>query len=50
METITIYVNQNGTSDASTLAEAFALAKNAPADSAVEIHIAAGTYKENVQI
>jgi len=50
METITIYVNQNGTKDASTLAEAFALAKNAPADSAVEIHIAAGTYKEKLDL
>jgi len=50
METITIYVNQNGTKDASTLSEAFALAKNAPANSAVEIYIAAGTYKEKLDL
>ena len=35
METITIFVNQNGTKDASTLAEAFTLSMNAPANSAV---------------
>lgn len=50
METKTIYVNQNGTKDVSTLAEAFALAKEIPADFAVEIRIAAGTYKEKLDL
>ena len=50
METKTIYVNQNGTKDASTLTEAFVLAQNLPADFAVEIYIAAGTYKEKLDL
>jgi len=48
METITIYVNPNGTKDAATISEAFTLAMAVPAESAVEIHIAAGTYKEKL--
>ena len=50
MEIKTIYVNQNGTKDASTLTEAFALAQAVPADTAVEIYIAAGTYKEKLDL
>lgn len=50
METKTIYVHQNGTKDAATLSEAFALIKDIPADFAVEIHIAAGTYKEKLDL
>ena len=50
MKTKTIYVNQNGTQDASTLTEAFALAQAVPTDIAVEIHIAAGTYKEKLDL
>jgi len=50
METKTIYVNPNGTKDAATLAEAFALAMQIPKDFAVEIYIAAGTYKEKLDL
>lgn len=50
MDTKLIYVNQNGTGDAGTLAEAFALAMQTPADLAVEIHIAAGTYHEKLDL
>ena len=50
MEIKTITVNQNGTKDAATLAEAFALALQTPAEIAVEIHIAAGTYKEKLDL
>lgn len=50
MEIKTIYVNQDGTKDASTLAEAFALTQNIPADFAVEVHIAAGTYIEKLDL
>ena len=50
METITIYVNPNGTKDAATISEAFTLAMAAPAESAVEIHLAAGTYKEKLDL
>jgi len=50
METKTIYVNQNGTKDAITLADAFALAQEVPSDLAVEIHIAAGTYNEKLAL
>jgi len=48
METITIYVNPTGTKDAATISEAFTLAMAVPAESAVEIHLAAGTYKEKL--
>ena len=50
METRHIYVNQNGTKDASTLAEAFSIALAIPDTYAVEIHIASGTYKEKLNL
>lgn len=50
MDTKIIYVNQNGTKDAATLAEAFALAVQIPNEYAVEIYIAAGTYKEKLDL
>ena len=45
MKTKLITVKQNGGGHAATLAEAFALAQNTPAEYAVEIQIGAGTYK-----
>lgn len=50
MHTKIITVNQNGTKDAATLQEAFALAQAAPEDFAVEIHIAPGLYKEKPEL
>ena len=50
METKTIYVNQDGTKDATTIKEAFALALQIPAEYAVEIQIGAGTYKEKLDL
>lgn len=50
METKLIRVQQNGTGDASTLAEAFAKAVAIPADYAVEIQIGAGTYQEKLEL
>lgn len=50
METKLIRVQQNGTGDASTLAEAFAKAVAIPANLAVEIHIGAGTYQEKLDL
>lgn len=50
METKLIRVQQNGTGDASTLAEAFAKAVAIPADYAVEIQIGAGTYQEKLDL
>lgn len=50
MDIKTIYVNQDSTKDAATLAEAFALAQAVPASSAVEIYIAAGIYKEKLNL
>ena len=50
METKRIYVNPNGTKDATTLAEAFALAAQQPADVAIEIYIASGIYKEKLDL
>lgn len=50
MNTKIIRVQQNGTGDATTLAEAVALAQQVPADNAVEIQIGAGTYKEKLEL
>ena len=50
METKTIYVNQDGTKDATTIKEAFALALQIPAEYAVEIQIGAGMYKEKLDL
>lgn len=50
METKVITVSKNGTGDAATLTEAFALALQTPAEIAVEIHIGAGTYKEKLEL
>lgn len=50
MEIKNIYVNPDGSKDASTLTEAFSLAATIPAELAVEIHIAAGTYKEKLDL
>ena len=50
MEAKTIYVNPNGHRDATTLTEAFALAMTVPEEITVEIHIAAGTYKEKLDL
>ena len=50
METKTIYVNPDGTKDASTLADAFALAMQTSKETAVEICLAAGTYKEKLDL
>lgn len=50
METKTIYVNQNGTQDATSLTDAFALAMNTSKETAVEIHMAAGIYKEKLDL
>lgn len=50
METKVIRVNQNGTGDAVTLKEAFVLAENVDAACAVEIHLAAGQYKEKLDL
>jgi len=50
METRHIYVNQNGTQDATTLTEAFSIALATPDTLAVEIHIATGTYKEKLNL
>lgn len=50
METKIIYVNQDGTKDATTLAEAFSIALAAPDTCAIEIHIAAGIYKEKLDL
>ena len=50
METKTIYVNPDGTKDASTLADAFALAMQTPKETAVEICLAAGAYKEKLDL
>ena len=43
-------VKQNGSGDASTLAEAFALVQSIPAEYAVEIQIGAGTYHEKLDL
>lgn len=50
METKIIRVQQNGTGDATTLAEAFTKALSVPARFAVEIQIGAGTYKEKLDL
>jgi len=50
MEIKTIYVNQNGTKDATSLTEAFSLAMQVPVEYAVEIYIAPGTYKEKLDL
>ena len=50
METKTIYVNQDGTKDATTIKEAFALALQIPAEYAVEIQLGAGMYKEKLDL
>lgn len=50
METKIICVNQNGTGDAATLAEACSLALAVPEEFAVEIQIGSGTYKEKVEL
>ena len=50
METKTIYVNQDGTKDVTTIKEAFALALQIPAEYAVEIQIGAGMYKEKLDL
>ena len=50
METKTIYVNQDGTKDATTIKEACALALQIPAEYAVEIQIGAGMYKEKLDL
>ena len=50
MNTKKIYVNPNGTKDAATLAEAFALAMQQPADVAIEIYISSGIYKEKLDL
>ncbi len=50
METKTIYVNQDGTKDVTTIKEAFALALQIPAEYAVEIQIGAGIYKEKLDL
>lgn len=50
METRKIHVDQNGKKDARTLTEAFALADRIPKNVAVEIYIAAGTYREKLNM
>ena len=50
MQTKVITVSQNGTKDAVTLQEAFALALQVEAESAVEIRIEAGVYKEKLEL
>ena len=50
MEIKRIYVNQDGTGDAASLAEAFTIAMQLPEEIAVELYIAAGTYKEKLDL
>lgn len=50
MEVKKIYVNPNGSKDAATLEEAFSLAMQQPADIAIEIYLASGTYKEKLDL
>lgn len=50
MERKKLYVNPDNTGDATTLAEAFTLAKRIPEAIAVEIYIAAGTYREKLEL
>ena len=50
METRIIIVKQDGTGEVTTIAEAFALAMQAEADTAVEIQLGAGVYKEKLDL
>lgn len=50
MDSKKITVNQNGSGDVLSLSDAFALAMQTPKETAVEIHLAAGTYKEKLDL
>ena len=50
MKTRQIIVQQNGTGDVTTLKEAFALAMQESPETAVEIRIGAGVYKEKLEL